>query len=110
MDSKSLLPLLVIPLSFHSAGVRSADYVNSIGMEFIKIDKGCFQMGRDPAAEKGREDELPRHKVCITKPFYIGKTEVTQDQWTKIMGNNMSKFKGGDRPVETVSGEMVFNF
>ena len=110
MITKSLLPPLLAAVLFHATGVQSADYVNGIGMEFKKIDSGCFQMGRDPDAEQGGDNELPRHKVCITKPFYIGKTEVTQDQWTKIMGYNKSKFKGGDRPVERVSGETVFTF
>ena len=95
--------LLLFALSTYSFIALSAEYTNSIGMEFVKIDSGCFQMGRDPAVEKGSKDELPHHRVCITKPFYIGKTEVTQDQWMKVMGSNPSEFKGGDRPVERVS-------
>lgn len=35
--------------------------------------------------------------------FYIGKTEVTQREWTEVMGNNPSQFKGDDLPVEMVS-------
>ncbi|WP_027085768.1 formylglycine-generating enzyme family protein [Cohnella panacarvi] len=35
--------------------------------------------------------------------FYISKYEVTQKEWTEVMGNNPSKFKGDDRPIETVS-------
>src|SRR5688572_8148521 len=40
----------------------------------------------------------------LTVPdFYMGKYEVTQKEWTEIMGNNPSAFKGDDLPVETVS-------
>lgn len=93
-----------------SMSAQGADYTNRSGVEFIKIESGCFHMGRDPNTEQGAKDELPRHKVCITKPFYIGKTEVTQDQWMKIMDFNPSKFKGGDRPVERVSWNTVDEF
>ena len=39
----------------------------------------------------------------ITKPFYLGKYLVTQEQWEAVMGNNPSRFKGPKNPVETVS-------
>lgn len=76
---------------------------NSIGVDFIKISAGEFMMG-SPSNEKYREkDEGPVHKVTIEKPFYLGKFEVTQGQWQKVMGNNPSTFKGEDLPVEGVS-------
>ena len=61
-----------------------------MGMEFVDIPAGCFQMGRDPNFEDGSEDELPQHKVCLSA-FKMGKTEVTQTQWVKVMGSNPSK-------------------
>ena len=45
----------------------------------------------------------PAHKVTITKPFYLGKYEVTQEQWEAVMGSNPSHFKGPKNPVEQVS-------
>ena len=48
-------------------------------------------------------DEKPQHRVRITKPFYLGKYLVTQEQWEAVMGNNPSHFKGPKNPVETVS-------
>ena len=51
--------------------------------------------------------EWPQHRVTLTKGFYLGKTEVTQAQWEKVMGNNPSRFKnaGPEAPVEMVSWE-----
>ncbi len=45
-------------------------------------------------------DEGPQTTVTITKPFWLGKTEVTQGQWKAVMGNNPSIIKGDDLPVE----------
>lgn len=76
---------------------------NSIGMEFVLIPSGSFMMGKNPHFEYGSPDETPQHKVKISKPFYLGKYEVTQEQWVSIMGTNPSEFKGRTNPVEQVS-------
>ena len=86
-----------------SEGLR--EWVNSIGMEFVLIEPGTFQMG-SPATEPGRdEDEGPVHQVTISQPFYLGKYEVTQAQWQAVMGDNPSHFAncGPACPVENVS-------
>lgn len=89
--------------SFNDNGEASESFVNSIGMDFVKIPAGEFMMG-SPYDEKHREkDEGPVHKVTIEEPFYLGKFEVTQEQWQKVMGNNPSSFKGENLPVEDVS-------
>lgn len=80
---------------------------NFNGIQFIKIMPGCFQMGGDASVKETSKTELPRHQVCIEKPFYLGETEVTQSQWQKIMGSNPSKFNVGTNPVEQVSWEDV---
>jgi formylglycine-generating enzyme required for sulfatase activity len=80
---------------------------NSIGMELVLIQAGEFQMGRSD----GDKDEQPVHTVRISKPFYLGKYEVTQAQWRAVMGNNPSGFTGDPtRPVEKVSWEDVQGF
>jgi formylglycine-generating enzyme required for sulfatase activity len=58
------------------------------------------------------EHEYPQHLVEITKPFYFQKTEVTQGQWKKVMGDNPSEHKecGDDCPVENVSWEDTQEF
>ena len=70
-----------------------------VNMEFILIRPGSFTMG----SNDGDDDEKPVHKVTITRPFYIGKYEVTQEQWQAVMGTNPSSFKGPRNPVENVS-------
>jgi formylglycine-generating enzyme required for sulfatase activity len=75
------------------------DLGNGVKMEFVLIPAGSFMMGSDI----GDADEKPVHKVTITKPFYMGIYEVTQEQWQALMGDNPSKYKGLTRPVEQVS-------
>jgi formylglycine-generating enzyme required for sulfatase activity len=67
-------------------------------------------MGADKDVEEAYDWEIPRHQVTISKPFYLGVYEVTQQQWKDVMGNNPSKFEGEDKPVDTVSWEDVQDF
>lgn len=79
-----------------------APFVDAVtGMEFVRVKGGCYKMG-DTYGD-GDGDEKPVHEVCVSD-FYIGKYEVTQGQWTKVMGSNPSRFASGDEyPVENVS-------
>lgn len=73
------------------------------GIEFILIPAGEFDMGSPPYERDRVPMEGPVHRVKIPRAFYMGKYEVTQKQWYDIMGNNPSRFKGDDLPVEMVS-------
>jgi formylglycine-generating enzyme required for sulfatase activity/tRNA A-37 threonylcarbamoyl transferase component Bud32 len=69
---------------------------NSLGMKFAWIPPGTFLMGP--------EGSVVRHKVTLTKGFYMGIYPVTQEQWQAVMGNNPSEHEGKKiRPVESVS-------
>ena len=83
-----------------------------LDMEFVLISAGEFQMGGDSGLFDRVifGDSRPVHTVRISQPFYLGKYPVTQFQWEAVMGNNPSEFKGGGRPVETVSWETVQEF
>lgn len=83
-------------------------FKNTIGMEFVLIPEGTFMMG-SPRGE-GDMDERPRHKVTISRPFYMQTTEVTQRQWKALLGTNPSKFKGDDLPVEQATWEDAQEF
>ncbi len=90
-----------------SAGQET--HKNSIGMEFVLIPSGSFMMGAHEF-EKGGKDEKPRHKVTISKAFFIGRYEVTQEQWMAVMGSKPSKFQARKKPVEQVSWDDVQEF
>ncbi len=75
-------------------GVTVED-TNGIGMKFVLIPPGKFTMG-SPWNEKGREDQDKNEdqaEVVLTSPFWMGKTEVTQEQWQTIMGTTPWKTK-----------------
>ncbi|MDG1890324.1 MAG: formylglycine-generating enzyme family protein, partial [Verrucomicrobiota bacterium] len=77
--------------------------IPELDLEMMPIPAGTFVMG-SPADETGRgNDEGPQTTVTITKPFWLGKTEVTQEQWKAVMGNTPSRRNGDDLPVESVS-------
>ncbi|MCL2591484.1 MAG: formylglycine-generating enzyme family protein [Betaproteobacteria bacterium] len=86
------------------------DVKNSYEMEFVLVQPGVFMMGCSEGDTECLGDERPQHPVKITQAFYLGKHEVTQKQWTAIMGNNPSRFRGDDRPVENVSWNDVQEF
>ena len=80
---------------------------NSVGMEFVLIPAGAFTMG----ASDSYPDEQPIRTVRISRPFYLGKYEVTQAQWEAVMGYNPSAWRGQrNLPVEQVSWEDVQAF
>lgn len=79
------------------------DLGEGLTLEMVLIPAGTFMMGSaddDPLADFG---EKPIHKVTLTKPYYMGKYEVTQEQWQAVMGNNPSEYVGPKHPVDSVS-------
>ena len=78
-------------------------WTNTVGMEFVRIPAGEFLMGSD--SNLARDDERPVTRVRIRSAFWMGKYEVTQQQWKAVMGANPSRFEscGPDCPVESVS-------
>jgi formylglycine-generating enzyme required for sulfatase activity len=105
---------------------QQPEYTNAVGMQFVLIQPGSVIVGkfqptvgkRDfagaPLSEKlvresermALEDAMPGFIVNINQPFYLGRFEVTQEQWQRVMGNNPSTFKNdssGKRPVENIT-------
>lgn len=69
------------------------------GIEMVLLPGGEAIMG----AEEGRGDELPRHTVHLDS-FWIGRYEITQEQWEAVMGTNPSRFRNCPRcPVDSVT-------
>jgi sulfatase modifying factor 1 len=107
--AKTKFPTLLFLPGLLLAQPRTA--TNSIGMEFVLVPAGSFTMGKfKPAcAETGLQGNVTeeQHEQCVkmaeqaTRPgfkaeipraFYIGKFEVTQEQYRKVMGKNPSYF------------------
>jgi len=65
----------------------------SSGIEMLLVPPGNFVMGMSPGDSLADVEEKPAHEVTITKAFYLGRTEVTQEQWMKVMGLNSSVFQ-----------------
>ncbi len=113
-----LVHTMVLHASF--ANGQSATVTNSVGMEFVLIQPGEMVVGKfEPPFPKPPDAALARRIEAmataeyshgfvtrIDRPYYIGKYEVTQAQWQRVMGNNPSTYRGEDadrHPVENVS-------
>jgi sulfatase modifying factor 1 len=97
------LAAILMPWAGQSA---EQTYQNSIGMEFVLIPAGSFEMG-SPESEKGRDGaggEI-QHRVTLTQPFLMQTTEVTVEQWQRVMGKKLIGRRKGDKnaPVAKVS-------
>ncbi|MDR2869565.1 MAG: SUMF1/EgtB/PvdO family nonheme iron enzyme, partial [Deferribacteraceae bacterium] len=97
------------------SGLRFADepvHGNQLAMgslplstNMVFVEGGTFTMGGDDKLGNGGKE----HKVTLSS-FYIGKYEVTQEEWLTIMGTNPSHFKGNNRPVEDVTWGNVIEY
>ncbi|MBQ8855839.1 MAG: SUMF1/EgtB/PvdO family nonheme iron enzyme [Bacteroidales bacterium] len=72
--------------------------VSGVTFNMVYVEPGTFSMG-----STSTQEEQPVHEVTISKPYYIGETEVTQELWIQIIGNNPSYSKGNKLPVSGVS-------
>jgi formylglycine-generating enzyme required for sulfatase activity len=80
--------------------------VHGLDLEMKKINPGSFHMGTDD----GPLNERPRHRVNITRPFWMGLYPVTQAQYEELTGDNPSNFNGPNLPVEKVSWTAAMEF
>jgi formylglycine-generating enzyme required for sulfatase activity len=83
------------------------DLGNGVVIELVRIPAGSFMMG----SMNGVPNATPVHTVTFNSPFYMSRFEVTQAQWSAVMGANPSHFPGsGDLPVESVSWNDAVTF
>ena len=73
------------------------------GLTYVWIQPGTFTMGCSPGDTQCDSDEKPAHQVTITRGFWMGQTDVTQEAYERVTGKNPSHFKGPKLPVETVN-------
>jgi formylglycine-generating enzyme required for sulfatase activity len=86
------------------AGERLVLKIRNVEYPFRWCPSGTFMMG-SPSSETDRYSDETQHKVTLTQGFWMGETEVTQEMWESVTGNNPSEFKGAKLPVEEVSWE-----
>lgn len=90
----------------HNLGEATVQ-VSLASIPMVLLPTGSYQMG----STAGEQDEQPVHEVRITRPFWIGKHEVTQGQWKAVMEGNPSGFQGDlQRPVENVTWDDAQEF
>ena len=77
--------------------------VGGVSFKMIRIEHGTFMMGATPEMTGPYDEEKTVHDVTISKDYYMGETQVTQELWQAVMGNNPSKFNGNNNPVESIS-------
>ncbi|MDR1816824.1 MAG: formylglycine-generating enzyme family protein [Puniceicoccales bacterium] len=99
-----------------TSGALTVNLDGKTRLELVRIPAGTFVMG-SPAGdafgkggERDRSGNETQHTVTISKPFYLGRYEVTQEQWVALMGGNPSKWKGRKLPVEQVSWNDAVEF
>jgi formylglycine-generating enzyme required for sulfatase activity len=113
--------------------VDVVDFGEGVKLEMVLVPAGKFMMGftkkelaelkveiqetlkKELKKELRKEDldvldlimskQGKQHEVTLTKPFYIGRYEVTQEQWDSVIGKNPSATKGAKLPVTRVSWE-----
>jgi formylglycine-generating enzyme required for sulfatase activity len=101
-----------------AADVSSIDLGSNLKLEVVAIPAGTFQMGSPEGSLGAANDEWMRNPkadgyqrtVTLTKPFQMGVTEVTQEQYQQVMGSNPSVFKNPKSPVENVSWSDAVKF
>jgi formylglycine-generating enzyme required for sulfatase activity len=106
------LPPLAASLSSAGGPTPDAEVLDlggGVKLELVLIQPGTFRMG-SPEGEKERNpferdfDAEQRHEVEITRPFYLGKYPVTQEQYQALTGKNPSHFSRGGDGKDRVKG------
>jgi formylglycine-generating enzyme required for sulfatase activity len=107
-ESDARLSSLPQPVDTHR------EFTNSIGIKFVCIPAGDFQMGiPDQGWELVEETvylDIPAHAVRLTKPFYIGAFETTQSQFERVMGYNPSFHSANGEGREDLRGQNTSSY
>ena len=88
---------------------NDAELLNSIGMKLVRIKAGSFRMG-SPLGETGRQADEEVHDVQIGNDFYLGAFEVTQAEYSKVIGRDRSHFSKNGTGRFLVAGQNTHRF
>jgi formylglycine-generating enzyme required for sulfatase activity len=90
-----------LPVPAFTGETISLDLAEGVAMKLVLIPAGKFIMGSAADEKGGSDNEGPQRVVTISKPFYMGVFEVTQEQWLAVMGK-AAKARSPGHPVEQV--------
>ncbi len=90
-------------------GLFSEFSIEGITQRLRWIPPGRFLMG-SPDGEPKRNSDETQHEVTLTEGFWLADTACTQALWEAVMGQNPSRIKGIERPVERVNWDEVQTF
>lgn len=95
--------IMPISMSVLPAASQSSSKVNSKdGLTYQWIPPGSYYTGCLPGDTECYGLERHREKIAIAQGFWIGRTEVTQAAYTRVMNAVPSRYKGADHPVDSV--------
>ena len=80
------------------------------GILLVRIPKGTYRRGSFDGDDLARADEGPAHNIRIAEPFYMGQTEVTWAQWSRVMGDAIPEGVNDDIPVTGMSRTRILEF
>jgi formylglycine-generating enzyme required for sulfatase activity len=116
----ALLVIGILGFATYQAFIRPAElplesFTNSQQIKMIKLDGGKFRMGSPESDPLHRAEELPQHEVYVKGPILMSATEVSHQQFLKVMGVSPSKSpekaaKAQNRPVEYVTWDEANDF
>jgi|GEM_PF-723928 len=97
---------LVFQVSEHAKGAHREQVktfkVKGVSFQTVYVPSGTFMMGSAPD-EQGHKSEETQYQATLTKGFWIGRTELTQELYQAVIGENPSYYRGPDLPVENLS-------
>ena len=100
-------PIVKEILARFPAGATYVEETNGLNMKMIFVEGGTFMMGaddiiKDEGLNAALRDAHPKHEVTLSS-YYIGETEVTQRQWTIVMGTTINDLAAeAKRPANSV--------
>jgi formylglycine-generating enzyme required for sulfatase activity len=104
MCGNLLAGLALLTIAAGTAHPAESTITNSIGMRLVLIPAGQYTAGSPSTDALSEADEQPAHRVTISRPFYLGQFEVTQDEYTRVMGSNPSWFARGAPGEQDLGG------
>jgi len=96
-------PAVVSPVSATAPRPQATKVNPKDGLTYVMIPPGRFIMGCSPGDIECFDEEKQVHEVTITSPFWMGRTDVTQEAYQRAIGQNPSHFKGANLPVDSVN-------